>query len=146
MKKLLDAPQLQPFLNRANQLSPTSKPQWGNLTVSGMLYHCTLVTNKIMAARSSRKPTLKERLLKPGLYLIPKLPQGIKTGDDLLAQEPDQLNFEEELSAYVDTISRFVRQQEPMGGVHPVFGPLNTQDWRRFVWLHLDHHLRQFGV
>jgi hypothetical protein len=30
--------------------------------------------------------------------------------------------------------------------VHPAFGPLPTWEWGRMVYLHVDHHLRQFGV
>jgi hypothetical protein len=29
---------------------------------------------------------------------------------------------------------------------HPVFGPLNVAAWLRWGHLHVDHHLRQFGV
>ena len=29
---------------------------------------------------------------------------------------------------------------------HPVFGPMSVADWRRWGYLHTDHHLRQFGV
>jgi hypothetical protein len=28
---------------------------------------------------------------------------------------------------------------------HPVFGPLTDAQWLRWSYLHLDHHLRQFG-
>jgi len=30
------------------------------------------------------------------------------------------------------------------GGEHPVFGKLSHTDWGRFLWIHLDHHFRQF--
>jgi len=29
---------------------------------------------------------------------------------------------------------------------HPIFGPLTTREWQRWGWLHVDHHLRQFGA
>ncbi len=29
---------------------------------------------------------------------------------------------------------------------HPMFGRMTTEQWRRWGWLHMDHHLRQFGV
>ena len=28
---------------------------------------------------------------------------------------------------------------------HPMFGAMSRGDWLRWGWLHLDHHLRQFG-
>jgi hypothetical protein len=29
---------------------------------------------------------------------------------------------------------------------HPFFGRMSEADWLRWGYLHLDHHLRQFGV
>lgn len=29
---------------------------------------------------------------------------------------------------------------------HPMFGRMSRADWLRWGWLHLDHHLRQFGL
>ena len=29
---------------------------------------------------------------------------------------------------------------------YPMFGKLSRSQWRRFIYVHLDHHLRQFGV
>jgi prephenate dehydrogenase len=29
---------------------------------------------------------------------------------------------------------------------HPMYGKLNGNQWGRFMYVHLDHHLRQFGV
>jgi hypothetical protein len=28
---------------------------------------------------------------------------------------------------------------------HPIFGPLTKRAWLRWAYLHVDHHLRQFG-
>ena len=28
---------------------------------------------------------------------------------------------------------------------HPIFGPLSVRAWLRWGYLHVDHHLRQFG-
>jgi hypothetical protein len=31
------------------------------------------------------------------------------------------------------------------GQTHPIFGPLSRPAWMRWAYLHMDHHLRQFG-
>jgi uncharacterized protein DUF1569 len=28
---------------------------------------------------------------------------------------------------------------------HPIFGQMTTDEWLRWGYLHVDHHLRQFG-
>jgi hypothetical protein len=32
------------------------------------------------------------------------------------------------------------------GRVHSFFGRLSRAEWLRWAYLHMDHHLRQFGV
>jgi hypothetical protein len=29
---------------------------------------------------------------------------------------------------------------------HYMFGPLSESEWARWAYLHMDHHLRQFGL
>jgi len=29
---------------------------------------------------------------------------------------------------------------------HPIFGRMSEADWMRWAYLHVDHHLRQFGL
>lgn len=29
---------------------------------------------------------------------------------------------------------------------HPIFGPMTREEWMRWGYLHIDHHLRQFGA
>jgi hypothetical protein len=32
------------------------------------------------------------------------------------------------------------------GRVHPIFGRMSRAAWLRWAYLHMDHHLRQFGA
>ena len=32
------------------------------------------------------------------------------------------------------------------GRAHPIFGRMSAAAWMRWGWLHMDHHLRQFGA
>jgi hypothetical protein len=31
-------------------------------------------------------------------------------------------------------------------GRHPLFAEMSERDWMRWGYLHVDHHLRQFGL
>jgi hypothetical protein len=111
-----------------------------------MLYHCTLINGQILAPKPQpRGLTFKERLLRPVFYLLPKLPKGVQTGKAFIPPPDDGLQFTTGLADYAQTLRRF-KTSGDIQGLHPVFGPLNTLEWRRFVYLHTDHHLRQFGV
>jgi hypothetical protein len=41
---------------------------------------------------------------------------------------------------------RLAAEKDFPGCVHPVFGGMSAEEWHRWGYLHLDHHLRQFGV
>jgi hypothetical protein len=49
-----------------------------------------------------------------------------------------------ELQALVERMA--APDTELEGHVHPLFGRLSSTEWRRWGYLHMDHHLRQFGV
>lgn len=79
------------------------------------------------------------------LRRMPKGRQQPKVIADALAAQAS-LTFEEERQRLMDVTARFANYTGRISGKHPVFGPMKTQDWGAFAWLHLDHHLRQFGV
>lgn len=49
-----------------------------------------------------------------------------------------------ELQALVERMA--APDTEIEGHVHPLFGHLSSAEWLRWGYLHMDHHLRQFGV
>lgn len=133
---------------RLSNLQKGSVCAWGSMSVAGMLYHCNF-TNKVIlkAPPSLRKRTLKQRVLKFLVMDIKKeIPRGVKGNPKFFSQETDILNFEDQKAQWLDIIPKFTNVQGPLEGEHPIFGKLNTKEWGRFVWLHMDHHLRQFGV
>jgi hypothetical protein len=45
-------------------------------------------------------------------------------------------------------LTQLFRQTPPdrSGVLHPIFGRMSSAQWLRWAYLHMDHHLRQFGV
>jgi hypothetical protein len=44
-------------------------------------------------------------------------------------------------------IDRFTRQPRDFElQMHPIFGAMTEEEWMRWGYLHMDHHLRQFGA
>ena len=48
-----------------------------------------------------------------------------------------------ELEVLMET---FARRSASELQPHPIFGRMSTREWQRWGWMHMDHHLRQFGV
>ena len=136
------------IISRAHQLNENSKCLWGSMTVSGMLYHGVITNESIFnAGASGKKRTLKQMALKFLVYnIMGKLPKGVKGNPKFLPPLDSEKKIPEERDNYIRSVLQFTNADKQLLGDHPVFGRLSTEDWRRFVYMHLDHHLRQFGV
>lgn len=148
MKKILNEATKPEIISRVKNLSPAATPLWGAMTVNEMMFHCSKVTGMILSAKpSGAKPKLKERFIKViGLHVLKHFPKGVKTGSKYLKTKDDNLDFEAERKNLIAILQGAADYKENIFGNHPFFGPLNTKEWRRFLWMHTDHHLRQFNV
>ena len=146
-KNLSDAESAQLIINRFRKLSDTAKSRWGSMSLNGMLWHCSEVNTAILEGKLSDKtPTFKQWLIKNlVLNVRQQLPKGIKTNPKFVKNEQQDLQTNIEKEKVIDSIIRFTNHTNLPGGEHPVFGRLNDKEWGRFAWLHMDHHLRQFG-
>ena len=140
------------LLDRLGRLRPDSAPQWGRMSAHQMVCHLCDSARMAIGERDVRPATgLYQRTLLKWLALYAPLPwpPGIVT-----RPEVDQVwggTQPGEFSTDVETLrgltARLIEQAPRIAGrVHPVFGRLSRQAWMRWAFLHMDHHLRQFGV
>ena len=64
-------------------------------------------------------------------------------------QQSQPGQWEQDLRAWESALGRFVaqgRRPKAAWSAHPAFGPLPNWEWGRMVYLHIDHHFKQFGV
>ena len=55
--------------------------------------------------------------------------------------------FEGDVRDLLRLLDRFTRKpQEFALRAHPIFGAMTEAEWMRWGYLHMDHHLRQFGA
>jgi hypothetical protein len=138
------------MLARIAKLTPDTAAKWGNMDAPNMMQHCRIVAESILSRRDpEQRPTPKQRIIRTLIMRvvgrIPKGRQQPKAVTDAMAAQP-RLSFEEERQRLLDATARFASFEGTMSGRHPIFGPMKTANWGRFAWMHLDHHLRQFGV
>jgi hypothetical protein len=146
MSNILKSKDADAINQRVHSIQPDLIPLWGKLSVTQMLFHTATVNDAILKAKiSTRKPLLKQTLLRIlVLDILQKLPKGIK-GNPEFFNNHSNLIFENEKARLLNTFNSFSDKALIMGGEHPVFGKLSHVDWGRFVWIHLDHHFRQFN-
>ncbi len=134
---------------RVNRLQYTAIPQWGKMSATQMLRHCNYAMLATLKGKSSgRRSTIRQRILKfVVLNVVSKYPKNVTAPKMLQMTTPIPENaFEQEKREFIDLVYRFSSCQSQIETMHPVFGNLNTKQWGYVTWMHLDHHLRQFGV
>jgi hypothetical protein len=150
MKSLFNTEDNQEMVKRFNSLTPSSQALWGKMNVAQMCSHCN---NALKIAFGELK--LKPNLI--GLFFGSIAKKMVIDGDREMKKNlptdkslimVDKGEFEKEKQAVISIIKRF-SDKGPRGLAnekHPFFGKLNTEQWDKLSWKHLDHHLRQFGA
>lgn len=150
MKNIFDPEVTAEVIDRINQLTPESQPQWGKMTVAQMLAHCC-VTYEMVYTDKHPKPNaimrfLLKQFVKPAVVGPKPYPKNSRTAPAFLIK--DDKDFDAEKQRLID----YIKQTQELGGDHfhnkesHSFGKLTEQEWNGMFYKHLDHHLTQFGV
>ena len=76
-------------------------------------------------------------------------PKGVKTRPEMDQEMGGTrpAEFLEDVKELRKIIYRFTdRERDFQWSPHPVFGEMSEEEWQRWGYLHVDHHLRQFGM
>lgn len=148
MPTLFDKTTQVQMLARVNKLTPSSQRQWGKMSVSQMLKHMSVAfavpTGKIKLPKDklyylSANPLTRWLLVKA----ITQWPKNMVTADSFIVK--DDPAFEPAKKELLDNINAFLHAQS-LDGQHPVFGVMDKELWGQAMYIHLNHHLEQFGV
>ena len=150
MNNLYEPGRSQEIKKRIGELTPASQRQWGTMTASQALAHCSAAME--MATGDKLLPRMFIGRLLGGLVKSKAIHSGeplkrnTPTARDLVIKDDRVLVKEQErLCGLVD---RFATAG-PQGCTkhpHTFFGPLTPEEWATLMYKHLDHHLRQFGA
>lgn len=142
------------LLERFARLRPETPRRWGRMTAHQMVCHCTDAFRNILGERPTApaRPSgpLRARLLKwIALYSPMRWPHGIQTRPEADQERggtrPDE--FARDLAMLEEASVRFAANLARVSTrPHFLFGKLSEREWARWGYLHLDHHLRQFGL
>ena len=148
MISLIDSNQNAAMVSRLKALEPDARPLWGKMTAPQMLAHC-----RIPFACASGEQVSKRGLI--GLlfgrfakrkFIDSDAPFNRNSPTDPRFLVPSADDFEAERSRLIEAVLGFGKDGPLTAEPHPFFGKLESGDWDRLMWKHLDHHLRQFSV
>ncbi len=150
MKNLFEAARVEEVKERMARLSPDSKRQWGRMNPAQALAHCTAGLELALGDR------------RPPRMLIGRIIGSMVKSKAFREEEPmrrnsptvkglvvdDERNLEAERERLSKIIDRFVAAGLNGCTTHPhsFFGRLTPDEWAMWMYKHLDHHLKQFGV
>ena len=149
MKSIFNASDNQEIINRIESLSPESKALWGKMTVDQMLSHC-IAPIDIAFGNSSFKANFLMRLL--GKMVKGKmLKQDVFNKNSPTAPSfirSDKYDFEATKKELIGKIKQFEKEGHAVikNQKHPFFGTMTYDEWDHLHYMHLNHHLQQFGV
>jgi Protein of unknown function (DUF1569) len=142
------------ILRRLKSLQPDSARRWGRMSAHQMVCHlsdcCRMATGERRV--SDVTGPLQRTLIKwIALYLPMRWPPGIATvpevDQEIGGTPPGDFAADvATLEALVQALSERAGSPEWPPPPHPMFGPMSQAAWMRWAYLHLDHHLRQFGA
>jgi hypothetical protein len=150
MRSLSKAQDFAEVERRLLSVQPGDPGLWGEMTVEQMLAHVAgafrVGMGELPAGDVPRQP-LRPQLMKFAALRLPmQWPQGLQTVGSLKVGAPAMQTaaFAEQRQMVLREMHRFARREQPRVD-HAMFGAMTYGDWMRWGYLHMDHHLRQFG-
>ena len=138
------------MIDRVNKLQPNSQPLWGKMNATEMLLHCNSIHERLLTetATPGKKTSLKQRCIRTiVLYIMPHFPKNVTAPKPLQVSGKIAITeFNNQKEKFIQLLRQFEKNQKAIQHYHPYFGTLNTKQWGRTSWKHLDHHFRQFGI
>jgi hypothetical protein len=152
VKTLADPRDKAAIIRRLSQLRPDSRRRWGRMSAHQAVCHLADSFRAVTGQRpiSPASGVMQRTIVKwIALYLPAAWPHGIATrpevDQELGGTRPIDFAADvAELLALIDLVTK--RPAVVKWQVHPIFGQLSERAWLRWAYLHVDHHLRQFGV
>jgi hypothetical protein len=152
MKSLKNNTDIEQLRDRLLKLAPDSPRRWGKMSAHQMICH---LTDSFKAGTGDKSVSSTGNIFHRSvvkwlaLYAPVPWPHGVPTrpemNQDIGGTAP--VEFERDRAELVSIIERFSRAPRDFDWhPHPLFGLMADRDWFRWGYLHVDHHLRQFGV
>jgi adenylosuccinate synthase len=149
MQSLFNPTTAAQFIARAQQLNPQTQGLWGKMDVAQMLTHCNIALRMALTNKKIKNTILGSTLG----WLIAKImlrnkpwQRNLPTAKQMVISSPQ--NFAQQQQKFIAQITD-LHQRPPQNvaqNPHPIFGKLSHAQWGNLLYIHLNHHLQQFGV
>src|SRR5258708_4103534 len=151
MKTLGNPADKQVLIERLQKVRSDSSSAWGKMSAPQMICHLNDSFRLVQGEKQvAPKDNLFTRTVMKWVALSLPIPwphglQGPPEIDQQIGGTPPA-EFEADKLDLVSLTERFAGKPECLASTrHPFFGKLTIEEWMRWAYLHMDHHLRQFN-
>jgi hypothetical protein len=151
MKNILNPTTKDEIITRIDLLHENDKPLWGKMSAGDFLCHISdsfrMATGQkeVKFTGNAFSTSLMKMLILNGL----PIPKGkIETSPELKPGKrgTPTTDFSNDKNTLIDLINGFEENYpENQIIVHPAFGKMNRTQWGKLMFIHTNHHLKQFG-
>jgi hypothetical protein len=149
MRSLFEKATAEELKQRMAKLMPETQRQWGKMSAAQMLAHCSVgmeVSLGDLVLQQVWLGKLFGKRAKASMMSGKPVRRNMPTDQAYLVKDERDLNVER--TKLAGLIDRF-QAAGPEGCTkhsHSFFGPMTPEEWSELNYIHLNHHLEQFGV
>jgi len=150
MKTMARAQDKEEIVRRLRTIRADSGRRWGRMSAHQMVCH---LSDSFLAVTGQRDVSPASGLLQStvikwiALYAPLQWPRGVPTRPEVDQEvggtKPS--HFAADVTQLEMLVELITTRKGCFGPTHPIFGKMSDTDWMRWAYLHMDHHLRQFG-
>ena len=145
---------LQQAITLLKGANPETVAHWGKMNLTQTVEHLSDFFDVSSGKSTFPLVTPEDQLPKYKAFLLSDIPfkENTKAPASVVSETPAPVrsaSYDEALQHLQHSIQLFeqyFRQAPDATTIHPVFGPLNYQEWIQLHTKHLYHHLKQFGL
>lgn len=151
MRSVFQPASVQELERRLATLSPASSRRWGRMNAHQAVCHLSDSFKAALGDRTlpKRPPSLRRRVIRFIAFTLPlPWPHGVRTSPemDALKGGTPPGSFERDIAELRSLLRRFAATDGKGLEPHYAWGDLSRGEWGRYVYRHVDHHLRQFSA
>jgi hypothetical protein len=144
-------PTLESILIKFEKLTPDTEAKWGNMSAQRMVEHLSdslkMATGQIifpLEISEDRIPRMKE-FLQSEKPMAKNIEVPFAKKDEILRSTNLELALDELAENWI-AFEEYFSEDEQNTTLHPYYGKLNYEEWKRLHAKHFTHHLQQFGL
>ena len=140
------------IVRRLKLVRPDCSRRWGRMSPHQMVCHLSDAFRLVTQQKTASPATgfIQSTVIKWfALYMPFPWPPGYPTRPEMDQEVGGTTpgNFDADLAALESLLEVVTTAPKDFAWpAHPIFGPMSESAWMRWAYLHVDHHLRQFGL